>query len=90
MPARGVILWSGPKYEKTARFVHSDVKQIVFSPNEQFLLTNNHRRDDVAAIKVFHIPTGKLLRTFPLYPDGFLEDYNKRYKGKGQDDQPPP
>lgn len=75
VPARGVILWSGANYEKTGRFVAPDVKTILFSPQENYLLTNNMRRDDETAIKVYHIQTGKLLRAFPLYPKDFpMED----------------
>jgi translation initiation factor 3 subunit B len=69
VPGRGVILWSGSNYEKVARFVAPGVRGIVFSPQENYILTNNEQADDPAAIKVYHIPTGKLLRAFPLYPD---------------------
>ena len=81
VPARGVILWSGSNYEKAGRFIAPDVKQILFSPQEQYILTNNMRRDDDAAIKVYHIGSGDLLRTFPLFPDGFP---------RGDDIPPPP
>lgn len=69
VPGRGVILWSGSNYEKVARFVAPGVRGIVFSPQENYILTNNEQADDPAAIKVYHIPTGKLLRAFSLYPD---------------------
>jgi translation initiation factor 3 subunit B len=69
VPGRGVILWSGSSYEKVARFVAPGVRGIVFSPQENYILTNNEQADDPAAIKVYHIPTGKLLRAFALYPD---------------------
>ena len=69
VPGRGVILWSGSNYEKVARFVAPGVRGIVFSPQENYILTNNEQADDPAAIKVYYIPTGKLLRAFPLYPD---------------------
>ena len=80
VPARGVILWSGSTYEKVARFVAADVKNVLFSPQENFMLTNNMRWDDEQAIKVYHIQTGKLLRAFPLYPDNIARI----------DDLPPP
>ncbi|CAJ1923034.1 unnamed protein product [Cylindrotheca closterium] len=73
VPQRGVILWSGSSYEKTGRFVAPDVKTILFSPQEDYLLTNNMRQDDQQAIKVYHIQSGKLLRAFPLYPADFPE-----------------
>jgi translation initiation factor 3 subunit B len=69
VPARGVILWSGTNYEKSGRFVAPGVKMVLFSPQENYLLTNNEDASDPAAIKIYHIPTGKLLRAFSLYPD---------------------
>jgi len=74
VPSKGVILWSGKTYEKTGRFVAPDVKLVLFSPQENYILTNNERRDDPAAIKIYSIATGQLLRTFGLYPDNFPED----------------
>jgi translation initiation factor 3 subunit B len=74
VPDRGVILWSGENYEKSGRFVAPGVKHIVFSPEENYILTNNDDPTDPGAIKVYHIPTGKLLRTFPLFPDGVATD----------------
>lgn len=47
---------------------------MVFSPQENYLLTNNEDPTDPVAIKVFHIPTGNLMRAFPLYPDGVPTD----------------
>jgi translation initiation factor 3 subunit B len=37
-------------------------------------LTNNEDPIDPAAIKIYHIPTGSLMRAFPLYPDGLPKD----------------
>ena len=74
VPARGAILWSGSNYEKAGRFVAPGVKHVLFSPQETYLLTNNENPNDPAAIKVYHIPTGKLLREFPLYPDKVSRD----------------
>lgn len=70
VPSKGVILWSGATYEKTARFPAPGVDLILFSPQENFLLTSNNSKEDPNAIKVFDVATGKLLRTFPLYPSG--------------------
>jgi translation initiation factor 3 subunit B len=50
------------------------VRQVLFSPQENYLLTSNENPDDPVAIKIYHIPTGKLLRAFPLYPDKFPRD----------------
>jgi translation initiation factor 3 subunit B len=74
VPARGVILWSGAAYEKTGRFLAPGVKQIVFSPQENYLLTNNDDPKDPTAIKIYHIPTERLLRAFPLFPEGASRD----------------
>jgi len=74
VPARGVILWSGSNYEKSARFVAPGVKMVIFSPQENYILTNNEDINDPAAIKVYHIPTGKLMRAFPLFPDNVRTD----------------
>lgn len=84
LPNRGVVLWSGENYEKVGRFVAPGVKMVVFSPQENYILTNNENMNDEAAIKVYHIPTGNLLRTFGLYPDGFLDNVKKDQQ------QPPP
>lgn len=74
VPSKGVILWSGKDYEKTGRLVAPDVKLVLFSPQENYILTNNERREDPAAIKIYNVATGQLLRTFGLYPDNFPED----------------
>lgn len=70
VPARGVILWSGPNYEKVGRLVAPGVQQILFSPQETYVLTNNLDASDNAAVKVYEVRTGKLLRAFPLFPGG--------------------
>lgn len=74
VPSKGVILWGGKNYEKVGRFPSPGVELILFSPQENYLLTNNNRRDDPAAIKIFSVQTGMLLRAFPLYPKDFKHD----------------
>lgn len=74
VPSKGVILWGGKGYEKMGRFPAPGVEFVVFSPQENYLLTNNNDRDDPEAIKVFSIRTGKLLRSFPFYPKDFLPE----------------
>lgn len=74
VPNKGVILWGGEKFEKLGRFAASGVDVVVFSPQENFMLTSNNNRDDPKAIKIFSIRTGKCLRTFPLYPKDFLDE----------------
>jgi len=71
VPSKGVILWGGANYEKIGRFPASGVQFVIFSPRENYMLTNNNNAKDPAAIKVFHIQSGKLLRSFPLYPPDF-------------------
>lgn len=74
VPARGVILWSGKSYEKVGRFVAPDVKTVLFSPQENYMITNSMNPNDDAAIKVYNVSSGKLLRAFPLFPDNFPRD----------------
>jgi translation initiation factor 3 subunit B len=74
VPARGVILWSGAQYEKSGRFMAPGVKRILFSPQENYLLTCNEDPRDPEAIKIYHIPTERLLRAFPLYPEDMPKD----------------
>jgi translation initiation factor 3 subunit B len=81
VPSKGVILWSGATYEKVGRFVAPGVKHVMFSPQENYIITNNGSKDDEAAIKVYHLQSGQLLRAFPLYPDNFP---------RGEDVPPPP
>lgn len=88
VPARGVILWGGSSYEKLARFPAAGVETVLFSPRENYILISNNRRDDPAAIKVFSIESGKLLRTFPLFPSKFLPE--KATKEEIQQITPPP
>lgn len=73
VPSKGVILWGGKNFEKLGRFNAPGVDFLVFSPQENFVLTNNNNRNDPAAIKVFSVRTGKCLRTFSLYPKDFLD-----------------
>ena len=74
VPARGVILWSGAGYEKTGRFLAPGVKRVLFSPQENYLLTCNEDPRDPEAIKIYHILTEQLLRAFPLYPEDVSKD----------------
>ena len=86
VPSRGVILWSGPKYEKVGRFVAPGVQRVLFSPQEQYLLTNNMDPRDTTAIKVYEIRSGKLLRAFPLFPN----DKQPTGRSDGEGGPPPP
>jgi len=91
IPAKGVILWGGERYEKLGRFPSPGVQFVMFSPQENFLLTSNMNRNDPAAIKIFDVQTQKLLRNFPLYPQQFLtEDQQKELKRGHFETVPPP
>jgi translation initiation factor 3 subunit B len=64
----GVALWGGEKFTKRARFLHSDVQHIEFSPNEEFLLTWNGKHaaeKDPASVKIWRIFTGEEAKSFP-------------------------
>mmetsp|Transcript_13337 Transcript_13337/g.17882 ORF Transcript_13337/g.17882 Transcript_13337/m.17882 type:complete len:717 (+) Transcript_13337:113-2263(+) len=74
VPSKGVILWGGKDYEKLGRFPAPGVEFVLFSPQENYLLTSNNSRTDPNAIKVFSVSTCKLLRAFPLFPKDFLPD----------------
>ena len=83
--AKGVILWGGANYEKIARFPSPHVQFVLFSPEENYLLTSNNDRNDPNAIKIFNIQTGKQMRAFPLYPPDFLDN-----PSSAQTTPPPP
>ena len=75
--SKGVVLWSGERYTKTARLRAPDVDYILFSPQEKYLLTSNNNMNDPNAIKIFDVSTGQMMRTFKLYPKGFISDEDK-------------
>ena len=64
----------GDKFQKLQRFAAPGVDFVVFSPQENYMMTNNNNRNDPHAIKIFSIQTGKCLRAFPLYPKDFLDE----------------
>lgn len=43
---QGVLLWGGKSYKELCRFPHENVSQILFSPNEHYLLTWNGMKDN--------------------------------------------
>ena len=73
VPSKGVILWGGEKFEKLGRFAAPGVDFVVFSPQENYMMTNNNNRNDPHALKIFSVQSGKCLRAFPLYPKDFLD-----------------
>jgi len=88
VPSKGVILWGGAKYEKLARFPAPGVQMVLFSPEENYILTSNNNRNDPAAIKVFSIQKCKLIRAFPLFPANFIPP--KLTESEIQQIMPPP
>ena len=77
VPAKGVILWGGEGYDKIRRIPCPGVEAVSFSPREGYLLASSSDRNDPHAVKVFCIQTGKLLRSFALFPPKFLPERNK-------------
>merc|ERR1719229_526345 len=76
---QGIALWAGPQFEKKVRFPHADVKEIQFSPNEEYILLWNGampQQGDDNAVRIFHVLTGQCVRkcrTPPVSPSG--EDF---------------
>jgi len=89
VPARGVILWSGKTYEKVGRFIAPNVRTILFSPQENYLMTNNMDPEDDQAIKIYHLASGKLLRSFGLFPDNFPREMSSMGEDGGPVPPPP-
>lgn len=67
---QGIALWGGKKFTRLARFAHSSVKLIDFSPCERYLVTwssdpaNAANPDDPQTIIVWNIKTGEKMRGF--------------------------
>lgn len=76
VPAKGVILWGGQDYAKLGRLPSAGVEFVLFSPQENYILTSNNNKNDPNAIKIFSIQTAKLLRAFPLYPNDFVDAHS--------------
>ena len=85
VPSKGVVLWGGKNFEKLGRFAAPGVEFVLFSPQENYILTSNMNKKDPQAIKVFSVQSGNCLRAFPLYPKDFLDQENA-----DQDIPPPP
>jgi translation initiation factor 3 subunit B len=91
IPAKGVVLWGSETYEKLGRIPSPGVQNVLFSPQEKYLLTSNENRKDPTAIKIFDLQTQTLLRSFPMYPQGFLsEDQEKALRSGNFEAVPPP
>jgi translation initiation factor 3 subunit B len=90
IPSKGVVLWGGETYEKLGRLPSPGVQNVLFSPQERYLLTSNENRRDPMAIKIFDLQTQTLLRSFPLYPPGVLSEDQERALKAGQFESVPP
>lgn len=66
--APGIALWGGDDFQKVCRFAHRNVQHILFSPNEEFLLTWNGSDNgrDARALIVWNIKTGREMRAFKV------------------------
>lgn len=67
---QGVALWGGKDFQKINRFAHGNVQNLLFSPNEKYLITWNGVDDnkDPRALIVWDVKTGKDLRAFKVAP----------------------
>uniref|UniRef100_A0A7S1BYA9 Eukaryotic translation initiation factor 3 subunit B n=1 Tax=Corethron hystrix TaxID=216773 RepID=A0A7S1BYA9_9STRA len=74
MHAKGVRLWGGKGYESIMRFMAEGVEDVSFSPCETYMMTNNFRPDDPAAVKIFDLESHKLLKSFGLFPKDFPKE----------------
>ncbi len=62
---QGIVLWGGDTFEKVNRFVHFDVMEIQFSPNEQYIMTwNGNENKNDKSICLWDRRNGKLLKEF--------------------------
>ncbi|KNC80840.1 hypothetical protein SARC_06821 [Sphaeroforma arctica JP610] len=70
---RGIQVWGGPKFSKVQRFMHPNVKLMMISPQENYLVTWSSV--DVADptgpfnIAIWDLRRGRMIRSFPL-PNG--------------------
>lgn len=63
----GIALWGGDSFEKLIRLQHKSVKEIMFSPNENYVLTwdgTPYSLRNEKSICIWRVITGKLLRSF--------------------------
>lgn len=62
----GVCLWGGENMVQKRKFIHAEVQNLLFSPNEEYLMTwNGNGKEDPKAYKIWEVTTGKLLREVP-------------------------
>lgn len=66
---QGVALWGGPSWKRLKRLAHERVRMILWSPNENYLITVSHdgvKMDDGEIHNIFFwdVRTGKIVKTF--------------------------
>lgn len=68
--SKGVCLWAGTGFDRFARFPHTGVIAIDFSPCETYLVTyappESRWADDTNALRVFDVQSGEMRRGFSL------------------------
>lgn len=62
---QGIALWGGLEFEKLGRFAHKNVKIVLFSPKENYLITCSSDLESNSGIIVWDVKSGKMLRAFP-------------------------
>eukprot|EP00919_Chromeraceae_sp_WS-2016_P057704 GHVR01136777.1.p1 GENE.GHVR01136777.1~~GHVR01136777.1.p1 ORF type:complete len:727 (+),score=132.90 GHVR01136777.1:37-2217(+) len=66
---QGVGLWAGPQFEKKIRMEHCEARSVSFSPNEDFMLTWDGKKDDKKDnVMLWRVQTGEHLRSFATPP----------------------
>ncbi|GAW81381.1 Eukaryotic translation initiation factor 3 subunit 9 [Plasmodium gonderi] len=77
----GIALWGGDTFEKLIRLQHKSVKEISFSPNENYVLTWDGTPASLRnekSICIWRVITGKLLRSF-ITPEFSAKDKSFHY-----------
>ncbi|EUD68298.1 translation initiation factor 3 subunit B [Plasmodium inui San Antonio 1] len=77
----GIALWGGDNFEKLIRMQHKGVKEISFSPNENYVLTWDGTPASLRnekSICIWRVITGKLLRSF-ITPEFSARDKSYNY-----------
>eukprot|EP01053_Blabericola_migrator_P008521 Blabericola_migrator_1__8520@NODE_444_length_8414_cov_167_650533_g92_i1_p1_GENE_NODE_444_length_8414_cov_167_650533_g92_i1NODE_444_length_8414_cov_167_650533_g92_i1_p1_ORF_typecomplete_len718_score129_73eIF2A/PF08662_11/0_00091eIF2A/PF08662_11/11eIF2A/PF08662_11/7_8e35ANAPC4_WD40/PF12894_7/3e02ANAPC4_WD40/PF12894_7/67ANAPC4_WD40/PF12894_7/1_8ANAPC4_WD40/PF12894_7/2e03ANAPC4_WD40/PF12894_7/0_0027ANAPC4_WD40/PF12894_7/49ANAPC4_WD40/PF12894_7/3_5e03WD40/PF00400_32/2e02WD40/PF00400_32/2_8WD40/PF0040 len=69
---QGYRLWLGPKFKAYARLPHRNVTDILFSPNEEYVVSYNGSTDPDCsfAVCVFSVVTGSVIKSFPPSAEG--------------------
>lgn len=81
---QGLLLWGGNNYDRLLRIHHEHVEKILFSPDENYLLTWNGVTDKniLDSILLFNIRTGAVMHKFAYTGDGEWPIYKWSYDSK--------